>query len=174
MSCDELNFFVTIEIPKGSRVKYEFDEETNEILVDRILPSSYVYPANYGFIKNTLAEDGDPLDILVLSNESFIPGCKIKCKAVGVLYTKDGKCMTKLKADPKIIAVPTAKIDKYFSHMNDIEDVPSLTKEIIEDFFDNYKNNQENAYVITEGWGNKENAEKLYFESIEMFKNNDN
>jgi inorganic pyrophosphatase len=163
-------FFVTIEIPKGSRVKYEYDEETNEILVDRILPSSYVYPANYGFIKDTLAEDGDPLDILVLSNESFIPGCKIKCRPVGVLYTKDGKSMDKLKSDPKVIAVPDTKIDKHFSHVEDIEDVPLPTKEIIEDFFENYKNNQDNAYVITSGWGNKEDAEKIYIESINLFK----
>ena len=78
--------------------------------------------------------------------------------------------MDKLKSDPKVIAVPDTKIDKHFSHVEDIEDVPLPTKEIIEDFFENYKNNQDNAYVITSGWGNKEDAEKIYIESINLFK----
>lgn len=166
MSNEEINFFVTIEIPKGSRVKYEYDENTNEIYVDRILPSSYVYPANYGFIKDTLSEDGDPLDILVLSDESFVPGCKIKCRPIGVLFTKDGVHMDNLKGDPKIIAVPVKNIDPKYGHVVNLNDLPYMLKDIIEDFFNNYKNNQHNAYVVTDGWGDKDTAKEIYLESI--------
>ena len=160
---------VTIEIPFNSRVKYEFDEDTKELYVDRILPSSYVYPANYGFVENTLSEDNDPLDVLVLSDESFIPGSKIKCNFIGVLYTRDGKNKDNLQNDPKIIAVPITKVDAKFSEYKDINDLPTVTKNIIEDFFTNYKNNQQNAVVETMGWDNNIVAYKIYKESIQNF-----
>ena len=149
---------VTIEIPKNSKVKYEI--KNNELYVDRILPSAYNYPHNYGYIKNTLALDNDPIDVLVLNDQPFYPTSKIVCNPIGVIIMEDHG-----EIDPKIIAVPTNDIDKRYSDINDITDISQHEINIIIDFFKNYKNN-ENKFVHIEGVRNKEYAIELINDSI--------
>jgi inorganic pyrophosphatase len=106
---------VIIEISKGSHIKYEYDKERNMIVCDRILHTPMKYPFNYGFIPNTLSEDGDPLDVVVLMDDELVPGCVIKCKILGYLDTKDDE-----GNDPKIIACPIGKIDPMWRDIDDL------------------------------------------------------
>lgn len=147
---------VFIEIPKGSKIKYEHDLHTHMIRVDRILQSAYVYPYNYGYIPNTMSEDGDPTDVMVLGDYSLLPGCNIKCRVIGALMTYDNSNIhDKLLSDPKIIAVPIDSIDPSFK---DMIDVPINVKNIIHDFFSNYKNNEPTKKVMVTDWINYEEA----------------
>ncbi len=129
-----MEFDIIIEISKGSSVKYELDKERNKLRVDRFLYTAMVYPFNYGFIENTLADDGDPVDVLLLSYDSILPGSIIKAKPIGLLEMEDeaGK-------DEKIIAVPKEKIDPFWGKYNDIEEIPSSYLDQIKHFFENYK-----------------------------------
>src|SRR5580658_6177902 len=130
----ELNveFEVVIEIPKGQRNKYEMDHETGRIRLDRMLFTSTRYPADYGFIEDTLADDGDPLDALVLLEEPTFPGCLIKCRAIGMFRMRDEKGM-----DDKILCVPAT--DPRMAHLRDISDVSDFDKLEIQHFFEVYK-----------------------------------
>ena len=157
---------IIIEVPKGSRVKYEYDFTDKKIRVDRIMKTAFVYPYNYGYIENTIADDGDAVDVLVLCDESFFPLSVIKCKVIGVLYTKDGKDYDSLKGDPKIICVPEDNVDEESRFINDIDDISNVKKEIITDFFTNYKNNYKNKVSMVEKWGNKDEAIKIIEKSI--------
>lgn len=149
---------VVIEIPKGSKVKYEYDVKEGRLRVDRILNTAYVYPYNYGYIPNTLSEDGDPVDVMVLGEVEFIPGCVIKCRVIGGLQTFDGKREDEtLKADPKIIMVPSGNMDV---SLVDMTEVPTGTKNVIEDFFRNYKNNESTKIVRVGEWMTKKEAIK--------------
>lgn len=155
---DNYIYDIVIEIPKGSKVKYEYDMEERRLRVDRILNTAYVYPYNYGYIPNTLSEDGDPVDVMVLGNCEFIPGCVIKCRVIGGLQTFDGKIGdSKLKADPKIIMVPYGNMD---ASLVDTTEVPTGTKNIIKDFFRNYKNNEVTKVVQVGEWMTKNEAIK--------------
>ena len=133
-----------IEIPYGSHIKYEVDEETGKLVVDRILHGANFYPFNYGSIEGVMGEDGDLLDVLVLTSEALIPGVTIKCHVVGMLEMEDegGK-------DTKIIATPLIKVDPIMGTITDIKDIHPHTKAIIKDFFDNYKNIEPNKWVKT-------------------------
>ena len=111
-----MEFDVTIEIPKGQRNKYEMDHETGRIRLDRMLFTSTRYPADYGFIEDTLADDGDPLDALVLLEEPTFPGCLIKCRAIGMFRMRD-----EMGRDDKVLCV--AATDPRMAHLTDIEDV---------------------------------------------------
>src|SRR5690606_34776566 len=143
-------FDVIVEIPKGSRNKYEMDKKTGRIRLDRTIFSSMHYPADYGFIPDTLALDGDPLDVLVLVTEPTFPGCIIEVKPIGVFHMADEK-----GPDEKIICVPLS--DPNGDKINDISDInPHLIKEI-EHFFQVYKD-LENKKVDVEGWGNVDEA----------------
>ena len=147
---------VIIEIPKGSRVKYEFDTVERRLRVDRVLNSAYVYPYNYGYIPNTLSEDGDPVDVLVLGEHIFFPGCVISCRVIGGLETFDGKKNDmSLKSDPKIIMVPIDGID---TTLATLAEVPEVAKQIISDFFRNYKNNEPNKKVMVGKWLSKQKS----------------
>jgi len=131
-----------IEIPKGSNIKYEYDEERGAIVVDRILYSAMFYPFNYGFIPETLEEDGDPLDVLVITYEPLFPGVVIRVKPVGVLVTEDEEGI-----DRKIIAVPHEKVDPRFANVNDIKDVPEAVLNQIKHFFQHYKELEPGKWV---------------------------
>ncbi|MCI4456009.1 MAG: inorganic diphosphatase, partial [Sulfolobus sp.] len=148
---DQVN--VLIEIPQGSNVKYEFDEEENVIKVDRILYTAMFYPFNYGFIPGTLEEDGDPLDVLVISNYPLMPGSVIQVRPVGMLFMRDEE-----GEDAKIIAVPIDKIDPTFSNIKDINDVPDAIKNKIAHFFEHYKELEPGKWVKVSGWGNASQA----------------
>jgi len=135
---------VAVEIPKGSRNKYEMDPDTGRIALDRMLFSSVHYPADYGFVEDTLAEDGDALDALVLVGEPTFPGCPIEARPVGVFEMTDEK-----GPDAKILCVPVG--DPQYSHVDTIDDVaPHLLKEV-EHFFEVYKDLEERKTSV-EGW----------------------
>jgi inorganic pyrophosphatase len=141
---------VFVEIPSGSRNKYEFDPELGAIVLDRRLFTSMSYPADYGYVEGTLAEDGDPLDALVLVSEPTFPGCRIRVRAVGVFHMADEK-----GPDEKVICVPLQ--DPAWSSVADIHDVPPPLRNEIEHFFQVYKD-LENKQTETRGFGNRAEA----------------
>jgi len=147
---------VFIENPKGSSNKYELDKETGRIMLDRALYSSVYWPFEYGFIENTLSEDGDPLDVMVLVNEPTFPGCVIPCKIIGMLDMEDESGI-----DYKIIAVPDDKIDPRFKHINSIDDLTEHQKKEIQEFYETYKRLEPNKWVKVKGFASKETAEEI-------------
>lgn len=154
-------FTTVIEISKGSRVKYEVDKETGLIEFDRVLYSPMHYSCNYGFIPQTLWEDGDPIDVLVMSEEPLIPGCLVKCRAVGVLDMIDGG-----EGDAKVLAVPVK--DPRFEHIKDLEHVaPHLLAEVAE-FFKVYKNLQKKSVEVGE-WRPAQQARSDIEKSFELY-----
>ena len=153
---------VTIEIPKGSRNKYEIDHETGKVYLDRYLFTPMGYPADYGFIDNTLGEDGDPLDALVILPQSVFPGVVVKSRIVGVFKMTD-----EAGGDDKLLAVVD---DPRFERYQDIEDVEQHLRDEIEHFFTRYKDLEPNKEVTGAGWGNKAEAEKILEEAIARFK----
>jgi inorganic pyrophosphatase len=148
---------VFVEIPAGSRNKYEWDQELGGIALDRRLFTSMSYPADYGYVEGTLAEDGDPLDALVLVGEPTFPGCRIRVRAVGVFRMADEK-----GPDDKLLCVPLR--DPSWSRIADIHDVPAELRNEIEHFFQVYKD-LEGATTETAGFGNRSDAERLLEES---------
>ncbi len=147
---------VFIEVPKGSFNKYELDKETNRIMLDRTLYSSQHFPFEYGFIEDTLADDGDPLDVVVLATNPTFPGCVISVKIIGMLNMEDESGL-----DYKIIAVPDDKIDPRFKNINSIDDVDDHIKKEIQDFFETYKRLEPNKWVKVSGFESKEKAEEI-------------
>jgi inorganic pyrophosphatase len=143
---------VTIEIPKGQRNKYEVDHATGRIRLDRMLFTSTRYPADYGFIEETLADDGDPLDILVLLEEPTFPGCLITCRVIGMFRMRDEK-----GADDKVLSVPAN--DPRQAHLKDIGDVPSFERLEIQHFFEVYKALEPGKLVQAEAWADRAAAE---------------
>lgn len=156
-------FDAYIEISSKSRVKYEYDFKLKKLRFDRLLFSSLHYPAEYGFIPETLAEDGDALDVLVLTTEPLIPGVIVELKAIGVFYMVDGG-----ENDDKIICVPTA--DSRFNKMEDLKDINMHFKKEVEEFFRSYKT-LENKKVETGGFGNRAAAEKMIKACKNRFNN---
>lgn len=150
-----------IEIPKGSKNKYEYDPEMGAIRLDRVLHSAVFYPADYGFIPKTLSDDGDPLDILVLITESTFPGCVMKARPVGVLNMTDDK-----GTDEKIIAVAIG--DPKLREIEDISDLDEHTVKEIANFFEIYKQ-LENKMVRVDGWMGKEDAHRVINEAVERY-----
>jgi len=143
---------VIIEIPKGQRNKYEVDHATGRIRLDRMLFTSTRYPADYGFIEDTLADDGDPLDILVLLEEPTFPGCLITCRVIGMFRMRDEK-----GADDKVLSVPAS--DPRQAHLQDIGDVPSFERLEIQHFFEVYKALEPGKLVQAEAWADRTAAE---------------
>ncbi|MCF1766361.1 inorganic diphosphatase [Corynebacterium argentoratense] len=153
---------VTIEIPKGSRNKYEVDHETGKIYLDRYLFTPMAYPLDYGFIDHTLGEDGDPLDALVILPESVFPGVIVKARPLGVFKMTD-----EAGGDDKLLCVID---DVRYEHFQDINDVSDFVKDEIEHFFVHYKDLEPNKEVTGSGWGDKAEAEKILAEAIERHK----
>lgn len=150
-----------IEVPKGSRNKYEYDKDKQAFILDRVLYSPVFYPADYGFIPKSLYYDGDPLDILVLVDNPTFPGCLIDARPIGVLgMIDDGD------KDYKILAVPDN--DPRFEEINSIEDVPKHLLKEIEHFFAIYKN-LENKIVETLGWQDEKIAKKEILKSLDLY-----
>jgi inorganic pyrophosphatase len=143
---------VFVEIPSGSRNKYEWDEELGGIALDRRLFTSMSYPADYGFLEGTLAADGDPLDAIVLVGEPTFPGCRIRVRVVGVFHMADEK-----GEDEKLICVPLH--DPQWSVVEDIHDVPAQLRNEIEHFFQVYKDLEASKHTETRGFGNRHDAE---------------
>jgi inorganic pyrophosphatase len=143
---------VFIEIPKDGNIKYELDKESGVIFVDRFLYTAMNYPFNYGFVPNTLSEDGDPVDVLVLGEQILMPGVVIPSKIIGMLEMED-----EAGIDTKILAVPTEKIDPSSIGINDISDIKDSIKDKIKHFFQSYKALEPGKWVKIRDWkGQKE------------------
>lgn len=148
---EEINAF--IEIPQGVSVKYELDKDSGFIFVDRFLFTEMNYPFNYGFIPGTLADDGDPVDVLVLSSKPVVPGVVIAGKPIGMLDMDD-----EAGHDEKVIVVPLPKVDKKFAQVDDIEKLDKKIKDEIQYFFENYKKTEPGKWVKVKGWRGKQEA----------------
>jgi inorganic pyrophosphatase len=151
-----------IEIPKGSRNKYEVDHETGRVFLDRVLFTSFAYPTDYGFFENTLADDGDPLDVLVLLDYPLFPGVGVKVRPIGVFkMTDDGG------GDAKVIAVQAK--DPRWEWLQDVGDIPEYTVKEIEHFFEHYKDLEPGKWVKTDGWGDKAEAEAFIEAALKAY-----
>lgn len=144
---------VLIEIPKNSNIKYELDKESGVIFVDRFLHTAMIYPFNYGFVPGTLAEDGDPLDIIVLSEDTVVPGVVIPSTIIGMLEMEDEEGI-----DTKVLAVPSIKIDPFYGEYKNISDVPDAIKNKLKHFFENYKTLEPGKWVKVKDWKDKKTA----------------
>lgn len=153
---------VIVEIPKGSRNKYEIDHETGRVHLDRYLFTPMAYPTDYGFIDNTLGEDGDPLDALVILPEPVVPGCVVPARLVGVFNMTD-----EAGGDDKLITVLD---DPRWDHIQDIDDVPEDVRNEIEHFFVHYKDLEPNKEVSGTGWGDKAEADRILQDAIVRFQ----
>jgi inorganic pyrophosphatase len=148
-----------IEIPRGSRVKYEVDHETGRVHLDRVLYTTFRYPADYGYFDNTLGEDGDPLDVLVLLDQALFPGVVVEVRPVAVLKMSD-----EAGGDDKLVAVLSK--DPRWAHIQDIGDLAEYTKKEIEHFFEHYKDLEPNKWVKVDAWGDAAEAQRILDEAI--------
>ncbi|HWQ17023.1 MAG TPA: inorganic diphosphatase [Sulfolobales archaeon] len=153
---------VVIEIPANSSVKYEYDEELGVISVDRVLYTAMIYPFNYGFIPGTLEEDGDPVDVLVISDHTFLPGSVVRVRPIAILEMEDEEGV-----DAKIVAVPDDKVEPRYSSIKDLKDLPDIIKRRIEHFFQHYKELEPGKWVKIRGWKGAEEARKKISDAIE-------
>ena len=147
-----MDFDVTIEIPKGTRNKYEVDHETGRIRLDRMLFTSTRYPHDYGFVEGTLGEDGDPLDALVLLEEPTFPGCLIRCRAVGMFHMRD-----EAGGDDKVLCIPAGDIR--MAHIQDLSDISEFDRLEIQHFFETYKDLEPGKSVEGARWCGRAEAE---------------
>ena len=161
---EEVN--VIVEVPIGGEpIKYEMDKDAGTMVVDRFLYTSMRYPGNYGFIPHTLSEDGDPVDVLIVSQRSLVPGAIIACRPIGVMNMKD-----EAGGDEKIVAVPVSRITQRYHKVKDITDLPEIQAKQIEHFFTHYKDLESGKWAETLGWGGHDLAERLIMEAIERAK----
>ncbi|HCM05332.1 MAG TPA: inorganic diphosphatase [Oceanospirillales bacterium] len=160
------DIYVAIEIPANSSpIKYEIDKDMDALLVDRFMATPMFYPANYGYINNTLADDGDALDVLVLTPYPVAPGAVIRARPVGVLKMTD-----EAGGDEKLLAVPHEKLTQMYNDIHDIDDVPQLLKDQIAHFFENYKDLEKGKWVKVEGWENADAAREAIMKSAAAYK----
>ena len=145
---------VFVEIPAGSRNKYEWDEQLGGLVLDRRLFTAMTYPADYGFVEGTLAEDDDPLDALVLVSDPTFPGCRIRVRAIGVFHMSDEK-----GPDEKLLCVPLGASE--FERVADIHDVHNELRDEIEHFFQRYKDLEPSKNTETRGWGSRVEAAEI-------------
>lgn len=157
-----ISFNVVIEIPRGSKLKYELDKVTGMLRVDRVLYSSVMYPANYGFIPRSYCDDGDPLDVLVLGYEPVVPLSIMQARAIGVMHMMDEG-----KMDDKVIAVPIS--DPAFSEYTDLDQLPSHVQREIQRFFEDYKA-LEKKEVLVEAFSGAKRAIEVVRESFRLYR----
>ncbi|RMW97822.1 inorganic diphosphatase [Allofranklinella schreckenbergeri] len=159
-------FNVIIEIPQNADpIKYEVDKETGAIFVDRFINTAMFYPANYGYVPQTLSGDGDPVDVLVLTPYALQPGVVVPCRALGMLRMEDESGV-----DAKVLAVPTEKILPAYAHMKTIADVNEGTLNAISHFFEHYKDLEKGKWVKVLGWVGIEEAHKEIADGIANVK----
>ena len=158
---DDVN--VVIEVPIGGEpVKYEMDKDVGTLVVDRFLYTPMQYPGNYGFIPNTLSDDGDPCDVIVANTRPIIPGSIINVRPIGVLkMTDEGG------GDEKIVAVPSPKLTQRYANVHNYTDLPEITWKQIEHFFVHYKDLEPGKWVKLDGWGDAAEARKIIVEAID-------
>ena len=156
------HFRAVIEIPKGSKVKYELDKQTGLLAVDRVLHSAVHYPANYGFLPQTFCDDGDPLDVLVLGQEAVVPLCVLRARAIGVITMRDEKGQ-----DDKIVAIHVD--DPEYAHYRDVADLPSHRLRELERFFVDYKA-LENKVVDVQDLHGRAQADRVVRDAARLYR----
>ena len=161
------DIYVVIEIPANhDPIKYEIDKETDSLMVDRFMATPMFYPANYGYISNTLSEDGDPLDVLVVTPYPVAPGSVIRSRPIGILNMSD-----EAGQDAKLLAVPHDKLSALYTDVKEASDLPELLIKQIEHFFENYKDLEVGKWVKIDGWADSEAAKAEIMKSVEAFEN---
>jgi inorganic pyrophosphatase len=161
---EDVNVIIEVEIG-GEPIKYEMDKEAGTLFVDRFLHTPMRYPGNYGFVPHTLSEDGDPIDVLVANTRPIVPGAVINVRPVGVLrMTDDGG------PDEKIVAVPSPKLTKRYIDVHNYSDLPRITLEQIQHFFEHYKDLEPGKWVKLDGWGDADEARRLIVQAIDRAK----
>jgi inorganic pyrophosphatase len=157
---------VIIEVPIGGEpIKYEMDKAAGTLVVDRFLHTPMRYPGNYGFVPHTLSDDGDPIDVLVANTRPIVPGAVINVRPVGVLKMQD-----EAGGDEKIIAVPVPKLTKRYEYVMNYTDMPEITLQQIQHFFEHYKDLEPGKWVKMTGWGDAAEAKRLIAEAIARAK----
>ncbi|KXW59036.1 inorganic diphosphatase [Ferrovum myxofaciens] len=157
------DFNVIIEIPMhGDPIKYELDKETGAMFVDRFMSTAMHYPCNYGYIPQTLSQDGDPVDVLVITPVPLITGVVVRCRALGVLKMTD-----EAGQDAKLLAVPVDKLCTLYRHLERVEDLPELTLQQIVHFFEHYKDLEKGKWVKVEGWAGPQEAHAEILSGVE-------
>ncbi|RUM30803.1 MAG: inorganic diphosphatase [Aquifex sp.] len=159
------DIYVVIEIPQGSAIKYELDKDSGVIFVDRFLFTAMYYPFNYGFIPQTLADDGDPVDVLVISREPVAPGAVMRCRPIGMLEMRDEEGI-----DTKLIAVPHEKLDPSYANIKTVDQLPEIIREKIKHFFEHYKELEPGKWVKVENWKGIQDAIEEIKKGIENYK----
>jgi inorganic pyrophosphatase len=158
---DDVNVVVEVQIG-GEPIKYEMDKAAGTLFVDRFLYTPMRYPGNYGFIPHTLSEDGDPIDVLIANTRPIIPGAVIAVRPVGVLLMEDDG-----GGDEKILAVPVPKLTKRYENVHNYTDLPKITIEQVQHFFERYKDLEPGKWVKVKGWGDAAHAKRLIIEAID-------
>ena len=154
---------VIVEVPVGGHpIKYEMDKEAGTLVVDRFLYTPMTYPGNYGFVPHTLSEDGDPIDVLVANTRPIVPGAVINVRPVGVLKMQD-----EAGGDEKVLAVPVPKLTKRYEHVKEYTDLPVITLQQVQHFFEHYKDLEPGKWVKILRWGDADDARRLIREGIE-------
>ncbi len=161
---DEVNVVIEVAIG-GEPIKYEMDKEAGTLFVDRFLYTPMRYPGNYGFIPHTLSEDGDPCDVLVANTRPLIPGSYIAVRPIGVMMMEDEG-----GGDEKIIAVPVPKLTKRYENVHNYTDLPKITLDQIQHFFEHYKDLEPGKWVKLAGWGDATKAKQLIVEAMDRAK----
>jgi inorganic pyrophosphatase len=161
---EEVN--VIIEVPLGGQpIKYEVDKDSGALMVDRFLYTAMHYPCNYGFIPNTLSDDGDPIDVVCYGSRALVPGAVVAARPVGVLMMEDEAGM-----DEKILAVPAHRLTKMYDNVTDYHDLPPIMLDRIAHFFEEYKALEPNKWVKVLGWEGMDVAHRLILEGMEKVK----
>jgi inorganic pyrophosphatase len=161
---EDVNVIIEVSVG-GHPIKYEMDKEAGTLVVDRFLYTPMTYPGNYGFVPHTLSDDGDPIDVLVCNTRPLVPGCVINVRPIGVLIMEDNAGQ-----DEKIIAVPAPELTKRYENVHNYTDLPSITLQQIEHFFEHYKDLEPGKWVKIGGWQSADVARKLIVEAIERNK----
>ena len=161
------DFNVIIEIPmQGDPVKYEVDKDSGAIFVDRFMGTAMQYPTNYGYVPHTLADDGDPVDVLVMTPVALIPGVVVRCRPLGVLLMEDEAGL-----DAKVLAVPVEKVCGLYGHLKTYKDLSAWRLDMIAHFFEHYKDLEEGKWVKINGWEGPESAKKEITDGITNYRN---
>lgn len=157
---------VIVEVPHGGHpVKYEMDKESGAMFVDRFMHTAMQYPANYGFIPHTLSDDGDPVDVLVVSRIPVVPGAVIRSRPIGVLMMHD-----EAGGDEKLLAVPVEQLNPYYKNVQNYTDMPEILIQRITHFFQHYKDLEEGKWVRVDGWKDADFAREIIVKAIEAEK----
>jgi len=153
---------VIIEVPVGGEpIKYELDKESGTLFVDRFLYTPMRYPGNYGFVPHTLSEDGDPIDVLVCNTREIIPGAVINCRPIGVLVMEDDAGQ-----DEKVLAVPSNHVSLRYQDVLEHTDLPSITRDQIQHFFEHYKDLEPDKWVRIDHWGDAAEARQMISDAV--------